>query len=206
MNGQTARLEIVRQLITALRPAHIIETGTYRATTTAWFAEFGIPVTTIEVNPRFHEFARRRLHNRRNVRLLHRDSVLALRDLADQGVLAKGPILIYLDAHWGEHLPLREELELIFANGTEFIVIIDDFKIDDDAGYIFDEYGFDKTLEVPYLERSNIPAARAFVPSTAGRDETGARRGSIFLTASPSLAAAMQSMKELRPIPMKPTE
>jgi predicted O-methyltransferase YrrM len=206
MNGQTARLEIVRQLITSLRPVHIIETGTYRATTTAWFAEFGVPVTTIELNPRYAEFARRRLQKRDNVRVLQGDSVAMLHRLATEGTLAEGPVLIYLDAHWGEHLPLREELELLFARCAECIIVIDDFKIDDDDGYIYDEYGYEKTLEVSYLERSKIPGAQAFVPATPGRDETGARRGAIFLTASQKLAALMQRMKELRQITLSGLE
>ena len=42
MNGQTARLEIVREIITELDIALIVETGTFRGVTTQWFTQFGV--------------------------------------------------------------------------------------------------------------------------------------------------------------------
>ena len=78
MNGQTARLEIVRAVIHAIHPARIIETGTYRGTTTAWFAEFGVPVTSIEAEEGAFRFARRRLARFPNVELVRGDSAAVL--------------------------------------------------------------------------------------------------------------------------------
>ena len=39
------------------------------------------------------------------------------------------PTLFYLDAHWLEHLPLREEVELITANFPRAVIVIDDFEV-----------------------------------------------------------------------------
>jgi hypothetical protein len=48
MNGQTARLEAVRQIFYRCGIQSIIETGTFRGTTTEWLAAFDVPVITIE--------------------------------------------------------------------------------------------------------------------------------------------------------------
>jgi hypothetical protein len=48
------------------------------------------------------------------------------------------PTLFYLDAHWEEYLPLRDELQLIYNNFPRAVVLVDDFKVDDDLGYGFD--------------------------------------------------------------------
>jgi predicted O-methyltransferase YrrM len=61
MNDQTARLEATRQIIFALKIRRIIETGTFRGTTTEWFSQFGLPVETVEVNKRYFAFAKARL-------------------------------------------------------------------------------------------------------------------------------------------------
>jgi hypothetical protein len=44
MNGQTGRQRMCREVIAAMQPAAIVETGTFRGTTTGFFAEFGVPV------------------------------------------------------------------------------------------------------------------------------------------------------------------
>jgi hypothetical protein len=73
MNGQTSRLEAVRQIVYAAEITRIIETGTFRGTTTEWFAQFGLPVETVETDERFFSFSRARLSKFSNVEI-HRDS------------------------------------------------------------------------------------------------------------------------------------
>ena len=49
MNGQTARLETTRQIIVNLKIERIIETGTYRGTTTEWMSIYeGAQVVKME--------------------------------------------------------------------------------------------------------------------------------------------------------------
>jgi len=54
----------------------------------------------------------------------------------------------YLDAHWEESLPPREELDLIIREFKQFVVMIDDFEIPNDPGYGFDDYGPGKRLSL----------------------------------------------------------
>src|SRR5439155_1380246 len=137
MNGQTARIEIVRTLIHSVRPVGIIETGTYRGTTTEWFAGFGIPVLTIETDERAFRFARRRLAQFPNVRVVHGASVASLATVPRE----RDPVFCYLDAHRAANLPLRGELQTIFDRMPRAVVLIDDFAIPDDPGYGFGDYG-----------------------------------------------------------------
>jgi hypothetical protein len=86
-----------------------VETGTYQGSTTAFFATFGLPVITAEINPKFAAFSRERLNAWKNVELYESDSVQVLKKLVQENDGRSVPTLFYLDAHWAEHLPLREE-------------------------------------------------------------------------------------------------
>jgi hypothetical protein len=60
--------------------------------------------------------------------------------------------------------------------------MIDDFKIDTDPDYFYDDYGYNKCINAsyisPFVQRFG---ARSFLPSSPGAAEIGARRGSIVL-------------------------
>lgn len=199
MNGQTARLEIARAIIHAIHPARIIETGTYRGTTTEWFAGFGLPVTSIEAEEGAFRFARRRLARYPNVELVQGDSASALAAMAPESA----PVLCYLDAHWAAPLPLRAELRAVFAGMPRAVVVIDDFSVPDDPGYGFDDYGPDAKLDVAYLQASALPAGtRLFFPRIAAAEETGHRRGAAFLTGDAGFAELLGAMPALRPWPL----
>ena len=199
MNGQTARLEIVRAIIHAMQPARILETGTYRGTTTAWFAEFNLPVTSIEAAEGAFLFARRRLARLPNVTVVKGDSATVLAAMAPD----PAPILAYLDAHWAAPLPLRAELQAVLARMPRAVVVIDDFQVPDDPGYGFDDYGPDAKLDVAYLQASALSeATRLFFPRVAAAEETGQRRGAAFLTADAGFAELLGAMPALRPWPL----
>lgn len=187
MNGQTARLEAVRTLITGLRPDLLVETRTLRATTTEWLAQFGLPVVTAEISPYLHSFSKHRISARTNVRLMLGSSVDALHRLATEGAFAKGTVFFYLDSHCHEHLTLREELEFIFDNCPSFVGVVDDFRVEGDAGYSFYDHGPGNALTMEYLNACAPPGLAVFFPAVPSRYETGSRRGSVFLTAAPNL-------------------
>jgi predicted O-methyltransferase YrrM len=199
MNGQTARLEIVRELIESFGVERIVETGTFRGSTTEWFSTFGIPVVTMEVIPRFAEFARIRLKKARNVRVLTTNSVDGLAQLIAEGGDLDVPTLFYLDAHWYDYLPLRREYELIVANFARPIIVIDDFQVPDDPGYEFAAYE-SGSLTLDYLiEPGDLLEASVFFPRTKARWETGAKSGYVVVTTDAAIAAAMRAMPLLRP-------
>jgi hypothetical protein len=194
MNSMTSRLEATRQLIYGLHIQRIIETGTYRGTTTEWFAQFGIPVETVEINERFFAFSQVRLAGFRNVTVSLTSSVPFLQ--ARKGT--SDSTLFYLDSHWENHLPLREELELIFAKYPNSVVLIDDFKVPGDDGYGFDHYAADKELTLEYVRASRVPELFYFFPATPSRQETGAKRGWVVLTANAVMAGQLRALPLVR--------
>jgi hypothetical protein len=91
--------------------------------------------------------------------------------------------LFYLDAHWYADLPLRDEIRTIQENWTDFIVLIDDFEVPGDAGYGADRYGKTR-LSLGYVADLITEAGiDVYFPRIRSGDETGARRGYVFLPA-----------------------
>jgi predicted O-methyltransferase YrrM len=199
MNGQTSRLEAVRQIIYAAEIARIIETGTFRGTTAEWFAQFGLPVETVEADERFFAFSKARLSKFGNVGI-HLDSSTSF--LAGRLAHANRNerVLFYLDAHWENSLPLRDELQIIFAHHPNSVIVIDDFNVRDDDGYHYDNYGPDRALTLEYIENSNLPAYHAFYPATPSKQETGMRSGWIVLTPDPGIAQRLRTIALLRDV------
>lgn len=198
MNGMTSRLEATRQIIYGLKIERIVETGTFRGTTAEWFAEFGLPFETIEFYERHASFSQARLGRYPNARVFAGFSVPFLKSRIASDVSKNARQLFYLDAHGKGHLPLREELTLIFTAYHNAVVLIDDFKVEGDTGYGFDSYSEDDSLTLDYLSKSNLPALWCFFPTTPSHQETGFKRGWVVLTNSEELASQLQSIPLLR--------
>jgi hypothetical protein len=186
-------------------PELLVETGAYRGWTTRFLATLTeAPVVSIERNARHRMFARLNLRGVPRVRLLAGDSVRTLRRLVETSDLAGRRVLFYLDAHWGTELPVVPELETILDRRGPSVVVIDDFRVDDDEGYAYDCFGNSGCLELPLIagvvERFR---PRLFWPATPSTYETGARKGSIIL-ASPALADVLSSSKQLRSVERAP--
>lgn len=181
LNGQIARRDLVQKIIQNWNPAAVIETGTFRGVTTEWLAEItSIPIYTCEKNKRFFLQSRRRLAKWPNVHLALQDSRDFIRQIAGTDV-SKKKVLFYLDAHWEQDLPLREEISIIFQSFDYPCVIVDDFKVPFDAGYFFDNYGPGKMLSLEILDGLLSPDIQIAFPSTPSELDTGARRGAIIL-------------------------
>ncbi len=197
MNGQASRLEATRQIIFNCGIRAIVETGTYRGTTTEWFAGFHLPVISVEAERRSFLFARHRLAPFPNVRLEFGNSVDVLSALREHLDLSQ-PTLFYLDAHWKSHLPLREEVSLILGSFARPIISIDDFRVPGQSGYGYDDYGEGKALTAEYLEGSLPEGVSVLYPSTPAEQETGRRRGWAVLSSDPGLTASLNRMHLLR--------
>jgi len=197
MNGQQARQLMTQQMMTQCNFTRIVETGTYRGTTTAWLAGYGLPVTTIEIDAEGVAFSRHRLKRFANVDLRQGRSIDGLREFAAEAAERDAPIFFYLDAHWDE-LPLRDEIEIITANFPKAAIMIDDFAVPDDPGYHFDDYGPGQCLSLDYLAACRTPPLAVYFPAAASAAETGAKRGSVTLTADPGLAAILDRLPALR--------
>jgi predicted O-methyltransferase YrrM len=198
-NGQPFRQALFWALIKRLEPAAIVETGTYLGTTTELMAETGLPIFTIEAQPRYYGFARARLRRQRNVTLLRGDSRAALRSLVNGPLrsFAGRTLFFYLDAHWNDDLPLAEELDIIFTCCPAAIVMVDDFRVPGDADYGYDDFGSEKALTDAYISRAVVKLGLfTHYPSTPGRHEGGRRRGCVVLS------NAFRHSDELSSIPL----
>lgn len=198
-NGQAFRQRLFSELCRRVPLAAIVETGTYRGTTTEYFRRTtGVPVHSFEVAPRSYGFARARLRSAPQVYLHHCDSRAGLADLAARRALPSGPLFFYLDAHGLGALPLAEEVDLVFAHWAEAVVMIDDFAVPDDPGYGFDAYGPGEVLTLDYLGSRTAPPMALWLPACRSAEESGARRGCIVLAHDGDLIRRLDAMQALR--------
>jgi hypothetical protein len=195
-NGQRFRQRIFKDLVSTLDFKAIVETGTFRGTTTAFLAESGLPVYTVEVNPRFHAYAALRLLWRPSVHVIHDDTRDFLKRLATAPRFPRSRVFFYLDAHWYDDLPLSEELELIFATWSEAVVMVDDFQVPG-TEYGYDDYGPGKTLDMNYLQPLQHLNLSPFFPSADLGEETGRKRGCVVLCQAPEVIRLVRGIASL---------
>ncbi|GAB1489136.1 hypothetical protein MASR2M8_15880 [Opitutaceae bacterium] len=202
-NGQQHRKRIFRELVEACTFERLIETGTYIGDTTAFMATTtGLPVHTCESNHTFQALARSRLAGITGIHFHTGDSRQCLRallsDPSNRDWLQR-PLFVYLDAHWHADLPLVEEIALIASYAKDFVIMIDDFKVEGDPGYGYDNYGRGKSLELstirPAIDRFSLVA---YFPSLASAAESGGRRGSVVLCPSGPASTRLDTLPSLR--------
>lgn len=181
MNGQRERRRIVRDLARAADFDVVLETGTFRGTTTEYlYAVFGSPVHTAEADERYFTYSRRRLSPLRDVSSHLADSRDFLRQFAE-GSDARTAPFIYLDAHWHEDLPLAEELDVIARSWRRAVVMVDDFEVPGDPGYQFPDYGPGKRLSTEILPSRAMQDWVLAFPASRSEQETGAKMGCCVL-------------------------
>lgn len=131
---------VFNQLKTQYQLEVAVETGTYYAHTTAFFASLFDEVHTIELNQELHENACNFLSPFPHVTCHLGSSESVLKDLLPS--LKGKRALFYLDAHWNEFWPLRDELkEIAKTHRNNCIVVIDDFKVPYRSDIGYDKYG-----------------------------------------------------------------
>jgi hypothetical protein len=106
-------------------------------------------------------------------------------------------VFFYLDAHWHEHLPLREELEIGFNAWPNAVAMVDDFEVPDTA-YGYDDDGPGKALTLDYLRALQHPGLTSFFPAVGPKQETWGRRGCIVLGSDPVVTATLSGPPSLR--------
>ena len=181
-NGQQKRCALFLDLIERANPQAVIETGTYRGTTTEFMAEhFRRAIFTCEIVPRQFFQSQKKLAIYPQVSVFEADSRRFLEDVLSQKT-AGTPLFFYLDAHWQEDLPLRDELEIILRHGPPSIIMVDDFRVPFDEGYKFDDYGPGKVLDLSILAFLRDEPVQIFFPNTPSEHETGAKRGCVVLS------------------------
>ena len=193
-NGQMGRRALFLDLCYRLPFSAAIETGTFGGETTEFLlASLSVPVFSVELERDRFELSEARLAGYKQLRLRHGDSREFLRTLAKDVSCPSSEVFFYLDAHWNQDLPLREELQVIFSHWSRTVVMIDDFQVPLDAGYGFDAYGHDQTLCLEFLA-SVLPAGTGvFFPTLPSGDETGARRGCVVLASATDVISRLEA-------------
>lgn len=197
-NGQRARARLCERLAVLGGVQAVVETGTRQGSTTLFLARlFGTPVYSVEINPRFHYYARFATRRLANVRLTLGDSRELLRQLARDPEVPKRDVFFYLDAHRQGDQPLLDELELICGNWRESLITIDDFEVPGDPGYRFDDYAPGVRFGAELLPAVTV-GYRRFYPAISSQEETGARRGCIILAPLGGWAERLSSLSLVR--------
>lgn len=124
---------LVDHLIRAHHCDAILETGSHFGDTTHYLARRypKLPVISCELDPTYAESAISRLRDSSNVTVEMMDSRAMLTRWTGQ---FQRPF-VFLDAHWLDDWPLKEELEIVRAG----VVCIDDFNVGLDD-FAFDAY------------------------------------------------------------------
>jgi hypothetical protein len=202
LNGQAFRQGVYHDIMSKIKFRAIVETGTFRGTTTEFFARSGLPVYSVELDERAYAYAALRFFRRRQkVHLCLGNSPEFLRDLARNAEFPKSRVFFYLDAHVQDSsryhkAPLVEELEIIFSNWTEPVVMIDDFQVPR-TNYSFDDWGPGRTLSLECLEPFRHLNLKSFFPSLDPSKETGAKRGWVVICRDDPLAAILKKLPTL---------
>ena len=182
LNGQDKRKEVFFVIISTVKLDGIIETGTNLGFSTGYFAaKTGLPVFSCEIDPvRFNLSQKLLLPYFNTIKLYNNNSVIFLKEFP---VDPKSIYFFYLDAHWYDFLPLKQEIEIISSRWEQFVIMVDDFKVEGDSGYRYDDYGSVGTLTLAYIreliKRHNLAV---YFPVFSSSEETGSKRGCIILS------------------------
>lgn len=198
-NGQSFRKKIFEQIVSSIVLDRIIETGCFVGDSAAFMSRTsGLPLLSSEINPMFFRIAGKRLVGFPNAVVEQADSRQFLRSIVERR-LCDERTFFYLDAHWDEDLPLREEVDLIGSHWSEFVIMIDDFEVPNDPGYGFDRYGRDRMLTLGYL-RPQVDAHDlvVFFPSARSESESGRVRGSVVLANHKPFVQQLEQLSSLR--------
>jgi len=201
-NGQRFRQRIFFDLLYHYPIKAIVETGTFRGTTTELFAATSLPVYTVEAHLRFHSYSKMRFFFEQDtIHLYYNDSRAFLRSLSASPSIPKDHVFFYLDAHWSEDLPLCEELEIIFMNWKRPVIMVDDFQVPD-SDYGYDDYGTGKVLDLNCISPVvSAHKASVFFPAVNASEETGSKRGCVVLcreTAGEHLEAKVKTLVRVK--------
>jgi len=199
-NVQTQRQALFKEIIAKLDIDHILETGTFRGTTTQFmFDEAGLPLYSTETGPKLWAFSAQRFLFNSKVKLFNQDSRAFLKNMLQKQSVQQATNFFYLDAHWGEDLPLQEEVDIICRANDRAVIMIDDFQVPDDDGYTYDDYGPGKVLCLDLLKDLIAQyELTVFFPQKSSEEETGGKRGCVVMTNHNELAEELEACALLR--------
>lgn len=205
-NGQMVRKRCFEQMLIAIRFDALVETGTWLGNTTGYLREVSnLPVYSTEISSTYHYTAKARLKRLDRIELFNLDAVQFLRALPPAGLLREQTLFFYLDAHWYNYLPLRDEIITIAQQWDQFVILIDDFEVPGDSGYKFDDYG-PQTGRLDLTLIADLPAVHSLnihFPSSSSTEETGRKCGWVVLSRGLSVREQLDSIPLLKPLSLQ---
>lgn len=195
-NRQRVRLRVFREINRRIAFDNYIETGTCFGMTTHFFARIarisGAQVHSCEINDSHFAIARRTVGNMKSVNLHHGNSVDFLQSLNTSDAVN----FVYLDAHWYDYLPLRDELSVV-EKWPNTVVMIDDFKVPFDKGFDWDKDNSDREICLEHIE-GTIGSNPVYFPSYPAQWEGAAARGYCVIPMSERYANVLNEITLLK--------
>ena len=181
--GDTHLKESIQKLITDYNIKTVVETGTFKGSTTVQFANMVDKVYTTEVNPEYYKEAVGKFTENGKTNIFHNlgSSVVVLPKILPE-IPQPQTLLFFLDAHWGPNNPLLEELQIITDYKLKPVIVIHDFKVPGHPELGFDTYGgqdYDWDWIKDKIE--NIYGKESYTV-TYNDKAVGMKRGVIFIT------------------------
>lgn len=181
--GDTYLKDRVQKLINQYNIKTVMETGTFKGSTTIQFADMVNDVYTTEVNPEYYKeaLAKFSANKKDNIHPNLGSSVEILPKLLTT-ISQPQMLLFFLDAHWGPNNPLIEELKIIAEHRLKPVIVIHDFKVPGHPELGYDTYG-GQDYEWSWIADSidNIYGKDNYIVSY-NSEAVGMKRGVIFIT------------------------
>lgn len=197
-NRQKMRLCVFYEIVSKIKFRNFIETGTYLGMTTKFLStaarKNGAHVYSCEINEEYFEIAKRTVGDLINVHLHRGNSVDFLLGLSP--AVADKTNFVYLDAHWYDYLPLKDELSIL-RDWHNTIVMIDDFKVPFDDGFGWDKYDEDREICMRFVD-DVIGDRPMFFPRYPARREGTFARGYCIIPMSDMLVTALEDTHLLK--------
>lgn len=188
LNSQQQRGKAVKKIIADFDPHAVVETGCYLGAGTKFFLNNSTaPIYTCEINGHYANFSQARFKKESRVNIYSASSVDFLKKISDPVLSNEAKIFFYLDAHWAQELPLKEEIQIILKRWRNSLMLIDDFAVPNDAGYGYDSYGESNVLNASYLQNIHKDL-RVFYPRISSKKETGSKRGCCAICLADNVA------------------
>ena len=179
LNRQVKRRECVEKLLAEFLPQTIVETGTFLGTSTLFLAANapdGCPVHTVELDDLYYRFSAKRFQRQGvDIQIHHMSSEALLGETR----FDVERLFVYLDAHWYDYLPIREEI-LALKDYSQIIIGIDDFEVPGEPAWGFDNYRRRGVLTWSYIQNEAKDFA-VFYPAYTPEEDNGAKRGFCIL-------------------------
>jgi len=178
-NGQKIRIKIINKIFKSKKITQIYETGSFLGSSTLFMVKYKLPIYSCEISPYYYFIANDRLKKFKKIEILNSDSYNFLKSKLNK---TNKMTFFYLDAHDDyQKNPILKELEVIFENLSNFIILIDDFHVPHDYKYGYDSDGA-YLLNLSYIKNFiKKKDTHIFFPKDKSNKETGLKRGSVYI-------------------------